>query len=232
MGADLAIIVPSRGRPQAVAELIEAFQQTCTGNTRLIVSLDSDDPEAKNYPIGVTRVVAGNSNMVQALNRAVRMLIGPHWGPFAVGFMGDDHRPRTEGWDTRYIETLREMGTGIVYGNDLLQKARLPTQVAMTTDIVRALGFMAPERLNHLFVDNYWRDLGQESECLTYLPDVVIEHLHPVAGKAEWDTGYLRVNSNTVQRSDRNAYAAYKHGGQLRKDAELVRLLRQGGGAL
>jgi hypothetical protein len=27
-----------------------------------------------------------------------------------------------------------------------------------------------------------------------YLPDVIIEHLHPAAGKAEMDEGYARVN--------------------------------------
>jgi hypothetical protein len=46
----------------------------------------------------------------------------------------------------------------------------------------------------HLFFDNFVKQLGIDLNCLKYLPDVIIEHLHPVAGKAEMDEGYLRVN--------------------------------------
>ncbi len=44
-------------------------------------------------------------------------------------------------------------------------------------------------------VDNYWRDLGTAAGCLTYLPDAIVEHLHPSAGKAALDEGYGRVNA-------------------------------------
>jgi hypothetical protein len=46
----------------------------------------------------------------------------------------------------------------------------------------------------HLFFDNFVKQLGIDLGCLKYLPDVIIEHLHPVAGKAEMDEGYARVN--------------------------------------
>ena len=219
------VIVPSRGRPQAVSELLDSFRQTCTEDTQVVLSLDANDDTIAQYPTGTTKVVGENTSMVQALNRAATTFVGSKWGPFAVGFMGDDHRPRTKGWDKAYLDCLRSLGTGIVYGNDLLQGSRIPTQVAMTSDIVRALGFMAPKQLHHLFVDNYWRDLGNGAGCLQYLPNVIVEHLHPVAGKAEWDPGYRRVNSNTVQRADRNAYADYKHQGGLEQDIHRIRSL-------
>jgi hypothetical protein len=90
--------------------------------------------------------------------------------------MGDDHFPRTHGWDQAYLDALRELGTGIVYGNDLLQGHRLPTQCAMTADIVRRWGYMALPTLRHMYVDNFWRDLGNAADCLRYLPEVVVEH--------------------------------------------------------
>jgi hypothetical protein len=46
----------------------------------------------------------------------------------------------------------------------------------------------------HLFFDNFVKQLGIDIGVLKYLPDVIIEHLHPVAGKAEMDEGYARVN--------------------------------------
>ena len=116
--------------------------------------------------------------------------------------MGDDHRPRTDGWDTKMLAALRELGTGVVYGDDLLQGERLCTSWAMTSDIVRALGRMVPAPVEHMFCDNAVMDLAKAAKCLRYLPDVVIEHLHPLAGKADWDPGYWRVNRPTSTERD------------------------------
>jgi hypothetical protein len=213
--ADLVVIVPSRGRPKAAREFIEAFGETRT-TAHLRLAVDFDDPTAPEYeavtgkPFIDNCVLEGQpSSMVKALNAVAIALATQEDPPFALGFMGDDHRPHTEGWDEAYLEALHELGTGIVYGDDLLQGENLPTQVAMTTDIVRALGYMAPPTLTHLFVDNFWRDLGLAAQCLRYLPDVVVEHLHPIAGKAEWDEGHKRVNAPSMYAADRAAYTRY-----------------------
>lgn len=226
--ADLVVIVPSRGRPAAVAELADAFAKTCTADTVLFVANDSDDPELDRYAAaGYGRWVGPHQSMVAAVNDAVPVALGLEF-PFAVGFMGDDHRPRTHGWDTAYLVALREMGTGIVYGDDLLQRERLPTQCAMTADIVRALGWMIPPRLIHMYADNFWLDLGRLTGRIRYLPEVVVEHLHPLAGKAEWDAGHLRVNDPAIHDKDRVAYARFKAEGGLAAAAAKVRTVAGG----
>lgn len=225
---DLVVIVPSRGRPHAAIELAEAFSDT--GSTaRLVFAVDDDDPTRSQYlqaldGYGTTTVHYGPapSNMVKALNAAAALHANE---TFALGFMGDDHRPRTPEWDRLYVEALRELATGIVYGNDLLQGERIPTQVAMTADIVRAVGHMAPPPLTHLFVDNYWRDLGEAAGCLRYLPDVVVEHMHPIAGKADWDEGHVRVNQQAMYQRDGSVYRSYA-GSHLAADVAEVRALR------
>jgi hypothetical protein len=228
---DLIIIVPSRGRPHAAAELIEAFGETRT-TAQLVFALDEDDPTRDEYakvvPPATATIDTGGApaTMVRALNAAAMHRAASENPPFAVGFMGDDHRPRTPGWDAVYLEALRELGTGIVYGNDLLQGERIPTQVAMTSDIVRSLGWMAPPVLTHLYVDNFWKDLGVQAGCLRYLADVVVEHLHPVAGKAAWDEGHVRVNAPEMYHADRAAYARFIEVGGLTAAVETVRSLR------
>lgn len=207
--ADLTVIVPSRGRPEAATTLARVFADTCTASTRLVFSVDSDDPRLDDYSSLICNGFVDldinvNKSMVEALNATAAKAQS-----FAVGFMGDDHCPRTCGWDSLYLEALRELGTGIVYGNDLLQGERIPTQVAMTSDIVRALGYMAPPTLTHLYVDNFWKDLGAVAECLRYLPDVIVEHRHPMAGKADWDAGYARVNASSMYERDGTAYDEY-----------------------
>jgi hypothetical protein len=209
---DLVVIVPSRGRPEAARELALAFTDT-VATARLVFAVDADDPtrfsyaEALNsYPWTTVHLAPSPSTMVKTLNVTAGLFANE---AYAIGFMGDDHRPRTRKWDKLYVEALRELGTGIVYGDDLLQGERIPTQVAMTADIVRALGHMAPPTLTHLYVDNYWRDLGEAAGCLSYLPDVVVEHMHPIAGKADWDEGHKRVNAQAMYQRDAEAYGRY-----------------------
>lgn len=214
--ADLVVIVPSRGRPAAAVELADAFQATCQANTELVFAVDDDDPTRDGYVAAQmahrwasVAVLRDPTNMVGALNRAAALFANRGTSAFAIGFMGDDHRPRTVGWDKEYLDALREVGTGIVYGDDLYQGDKLPTQCAMTADIVRELGYMCPPTLRHMYVDNFWMDLGSQADCLYYLPDVVIEHMHPVAGKAEWDEGHKRVNAREVYDADALAYDQY-----------------------
>lgn len=210
---DLVVVVPSRGRPGKVLELLDAFEQTCTAGTRMLVAVDEVDPCREGYTEAAARgaalCIADTDTMNEALNEAAVAVITDGLAAVAVGFMGDDHRPRTVGWDQAYLDALRDMSTGIVYGNDLLQGERLPTQCAMTVDIVRALGYMAPPELVHLYLDDFWRTLGQRAGCLRYLADVVVEHVHPIAGKAEWDEGYERVNNPAMYERDREAFAEY-----------------------
>lgn len=226
--ADLVIIVPTRDRPEQALALARAFADTCTADTRLVFAVDDDDPSDYAPLILADRVhvqTGASKTMVQALNRVAVGLAVDADPPFAIGFMGDDHCPRTYGWDQAYLDALREMGTGIVYGNDLLQGERLPTQVAMTSDIVRALGYMSPPELRHMYVDNFWLTLGWAARCLRYLPDVIVEHRHPLAGKAQWDEGYVRVNDAAVYEADERAFAEYKLT-RLAGDVAKVRALR------
>ncbi|MGW1324793.1 hypothetical protein ACWD64_19900 [Streptomyces antibioticus] len=216
----LTVVVPSRSRPHTVAQLADAFRDTCTERTWLLFAVDEDDPTFDAYVESAGALLSTgfhvalhhqtSGTMVSALNGAARLLLESSAvvTPDAIGFMGDDHRPRTKGWDRAYLDALTAL-PGIVYGNDLLQGANLPTQCAIATDVVRALGHMAPAELTHLYVDNYWRDLGAAAGMLSYLPDVVVEHLHPMAGKAEWDDGHRRVNQHSLYEQDRQAYAAY-----------------------
>lgn len=229
--ADLVVIVPSRGRPGEIAALAMAFWDTCTAGTQLVVVIDADDPSRRSYhdalrgmpnvpyileqPPGNTMVTALNLGALMAAERG-----------FAVGFMGDDHRPRTFGWDRAYLDALRDLGTGIVYGDDGLQGENLPTQVAMTSDIVRALGWMALPGLRHLYVDNVWKALGAAADCLRYLPDVLVEHMHPFAGKAELDDSYARVNSAEIAGHDLDVYERWLGSGAAVDDVSKVLELR------
>jgi hypothetical protein len=221
---NLLVVVPSRGRPRNIAALADAWTAT-QATADLIVAVDDDDPTCGEYFDVVAShprfdlVVGPRLGMVGSLNKVAVA----HCEMYdAVGFMGDDHLPRTAQWDQRVCEALAEIGTGIVYGDDLLQGERLPTAAFMTSDIIRTLGWMSPPGLRHLYVDNAWRSLGCALEALRYLPDVVIEHMHPVAGKAESDAGYEAVNASEVWQLDKAEYRRWLSD-DCENDAEHVR---------
>lgn len=213
-------ICPSRGRPDNVARLIQAWAETRT-IASLFIALDDDDPELSDYS---ETLITYQEEHPEAtwLDWEVRprMRLGGTLNYWAVeksaaysvvGFLGDDHVPRTHGFDTQIKYAMDSMGgTGVVYGNDLLQGANLPTAVAISSDIVRTLGYYVPPGMTHLYLDNYWKYLGERLGCLRYLSDVIIEHMHPAGGKAEWDDRYVEVNSGEMYTEDSRLFEEWK----------------------
>jgi glycosyltransferase involved in cell wall biosynthesis len=219
-----AIIVPSRNRPHNIKELQQSLTDTDTKST-LFVVVDEDDETLDQYlslENNFTKVLTferGRKGMADPLNNAARLLVTvENWQYFI--FVGDDHRPRTKHWDEVWRTNLDELGTGLVYGDDLLQGANLPTAIGMTADIVQTLNGMIPDGFAHLYLDNFWLRLGQDLNAIRYLPETIIEHLHPIAGKSEWDSGYQEVNSNEINNADARMFHNYINSDDYRQLVE------------
>lgn len=213
MTAPLLVIVPTRGRPQNAARLARAFEETESLNAELVFVADHDDPELPAYHMACPRLLIYRGEtgrgMVASLNWAAWLYADIY---DYLGFMGDDHLPRTRGWDAHVVGALDALEPRVVYGNDLLQGEALPTAVFLPSRMVRALGYMAPPALRHLYADNFWLELGQALQGLRYLPDVVIEHVHPAAGKMPMDERYALVNSSEADMLDRQAWRLFRDG--------------------
>lgn len=227
---DMVMLVPSRGRPESVARMAEAWGAAGgIGRTELMWILDDDDPAADQYNMALAQYPWMKVSwlktwvpMVPKLDTAA-MLAAERFS--VVGFMGDDHLPRSPGWDGALFGYATARKTSILYGQDGYQNRRIPTWWVMTSNIIKALGRMVPAPVQHLYCDNAVKELGQRSQALDYLPYVMIEHMHPVAGKAEWDDGYTRVNRSEQYDRDRVAFEGWLQDGAQR-DATLIAQLR------
>jgi hypothetical protein len=228
MADDLLVIIPTRGRPGAIPEIMQAWDDT-GATADVLFCVDKDDPELAAYKQQAKAYT--DDNRVRFVYWARKRLCGT-LNQAAVknarsyrflAFMGDDHRPRPAAmpWDARIRECLSG-GPGIVYGNDLLQGEKMATAVAMTSDIVTTLDYMAPPQLVHLCLDLAWVQWGRGMGRITYLDDMVIEHLHPAAGKANVDAVYEDCNSPERSQADGAAYIDYRDNGGL--EADLVKL--------
>lgn len=189
---DLAILVPSRGRPASVARLVDACEKTCRTNVVLHFGFDLDDetrPRAITASIPVAITEADRMGLVAWTNHlASRYANRP---PPYLASLGDDMVPLTDGWDEQLITVIEHKfsGTGYVYPDDR-RRSDIPEAVIMSSRIVAALGWMALPSLEHWFCDCVWRDLGMGAGCIAYVPDVVVEHRHPNVTGEQSDATY------------------------------------------
>lgn len=211
----MLVIVPTRNRPNNMVELINSWKETAQF-AHLLFAVDDDDEFLDEYK----RQFIANAVVGMELYVGPRLRLGGTLNALSVkytdeysviGFMGDDHRPRTVGWDNAVMEAFEAQGnTGFVYGNDLNWGEGLPTAVFISSRIIETLGFMVPKGMIHLYFDNFWLDFGRAMGKITYLPNVVIEHMHPSVGKAVQDAGYTEVNAPEMYDHDRTVYEKYQ----------------------
>lgn len=226
---DLLVITPSRGRPERLAEMAAAVRATSYLDTDVVAAVDTDDPRYRDYALlansGVPVVAGPRGSLAAWTNTLAYRYAHSDSPPRYLASLGDDHIPRTPGWDEQLIKVIEAMdGPGWAYGNDLLQGENLPTAWVQSTELVRALGWMALPGCEHLFIDDAVRDLGRAAGRITYHSGVVIEHMHPAAGKAAEDDTYRAGNSQQRVNEDGAAYRKWVAEG-LERDAATVRAL-------
>jgi hypothetical protein len=210
---DLLIIVPSRGRPENIARLLDSVHETSKLATHLHVVVDEDDPKLNSYTkvmshaagpddvleVGLPKGLAAWTNEI-----AVRMA---HQYSYLASF-GDDHLPKTTYWDYFLTRGIEDMGgTGFTYPWDGTRED-VPEACVMSSDIVQALGWMCEPTLEHFYVDDVWADLGHGAQCIRHLRAVIVEHVHPRAGKAKADKTYS--DANPKLETDREAYQTWR----------------------
>lgn len=236
MSTDLAVVIPSRGRPESVERMAVAFAETGADELAVVWAIDENDPDEAAYRdavdswFGYGEVLAvGAGSMVSAINNASRLALDD-LDPYAIAVLNDDHVPETNGWHARLLDALNVLDpVGLVYPNDGLRGEKLATVWAVHASWVRALGRMVPAKVGHLYTDDAVQNLATALGRITYLPDVMVRHHHPLAGLADTDEGYQRVNSRERHNADRIAFKVWAQSGK--RIAQLGALRALGAGA-
>lgn len=230
MSAELALIVPTRGRPQSAARLIRAVRETAAGNPDLYFALDDDDPSLGEYwdvfnDLGFTgEICTGPRQGLTAWTNQLALPLAFTY-EFLASF-GDDHVPVTEAWDVMLTDAIRAMlgEVGYSYPNDGV-RPDVPEAVVMSSAIVRALGWMALPSLRHFCIDHVWLHMGIEAGCLEYLPDVRVDHLHHTVGKSPKDETYTQAIHDGSE--DIHAYGRWREKGAAQDISTLLMLIRE-----
>lgn len=195
----LLTICPSRNRPDKLARMLESFYNTRTSETQIVVYIGEEDPRLKEYEQvlkGVNHRVGPRKSLVEVLNF---MAAEEYPGLSYYQEINDDHVYHTKTWDEALIGAIEAGGGwGISCANDLMtnepwEVARHPSGAVISGNIVRVLDCFVYPGLDHLFTDTYLRDIAEGIGRYYHLTDVIIEHCHPISGKAERDEGYKLV---------------------------------------
>ena len=177
---DLAILVPSRGRPGSVARLVSACEQTCATDWQLCFAFDDNDPE-----LDASKRAAGSSYVWTGPRQGLAAWTNTMWSDLRSEFacfasVGDDHIPKTQAWDKHLTGALDAHGGGFAYcwNGHHQETPNYPEMCVISAPILAALGWMAHPSMAHYCIDVVWLDLGHEAGCLYYLPEVELYHDH------------------------------------------------------
>lgn len=157
--------------------------------TKLVFLLYEKDP-AEYSDESFDTISCPEPLMVDRVNGALGLLDGFT----SVGWVADDNRFRTKGWDEMVAEHLTR--TPIVFGNDVVSPGSKPSHVFMDARIPRALGWLLLPGLHRAFFDDAWQTLGTAK-------DATLAPFDELASKM--GTDYVRVGHGGVG-------IAYMHG--------------------
>lgn len=229
---DLAVLVPSRGRPENLKRLIDEVHKTSRGLTHVIAGVDEDDPRLKDYiALRKTTLESGDHiitsqhrrNLVQWTNHLAQM----HRGQYRfLASLGDDMVPRTKGWDVKLTGCIDEdfQGTGFAYPWDAIRDD-IPEAYVLSANIEEALGWVMMPKLNHWYNDNVIADLGFGAGCIRQLRGVYVEHINVGTGRATVDQTAIDQGSKIPE--DKEIYNEWFRSPQRLTDIQVIRSLRE-----
>ena len=182
MSSDLiSVLAPSRGRPKALQQMVDSVYETGS-NVEVLAYVDDDDMD---YPVDNVTVVRGpRINLSDCWNRLAEKAKGDilHMG-------SDDIRFRTPHWDEMVRQAFKVFPDRIVfvYGDDGIHDRRMGTHGFISREWYQTVGRFTPPQFPCDYADTWLNEVAQTIGRAMYIPGMLIEHLHPIAGKASWD---------------------------------------------
>lgn len=190
----ILLLCPSRGRPDAAMRLSDNVKSTIADehNVDLIFILDDDDPTINQYSGLNVEIV---KNKIPGLVFPLNLIYSKYSKDYRMfGFVGDDVTYHTPHWDKIFINNFIENDyNNICYGNDMLRGDCLLTSFYIGNGILDKIKYMAYPKLNHVFVDTFWRLVGSKINKLNYFPNIIIKHNHyTIDTNTKFDDTYAR----------------------------------------
>lgn len=166
--------------------LVESIRATETGPTEVVFYIDNDDDASLGAIAGLdaSAVVGERIVMSDMWNEAAHVAHGD-----ILMACGDDVVFRTLDWDVQVEAAFAAVRDRIVlvHGDDGYNGGGYATHPFLHRAWVDAVGYLVPPYFSCDWSDRWVWDVAEQIGRITYLPEVITEHRHPVVGLAEWD---------------------------------------------
>lgn len=190
----ISILVPTRGRPESVRRLVKSLQDTARQMPEVVLYIDHDDPTSAEY-LKHLKQLDGNPELIKIIEDRRRTL-SECWNECAkvasgniLMHAGDDLVFKTDGWDAMVAQAFAEAEDKLlfVHGDDGHWGDTFGTHGFLHRRWIEAVGYFVPPYFSSDYSDTWLNDVANALGRRVYLP-FVTEHMHPLFGKAEWDT--------------------------------------------
>ncbi len=211
----ISIILPTRRRPEQFHRMYESAMSLAAQPDAIEVSVycdDDDEASAAHF------AQAGYPNV--AVTTGPRELLSTLWnkayeaasGPIYM-HAGDDIVFRTEGWDELVRNAFAQFPDRIafVYGRDGIQNQGLGTHGFIHQNWIRAVGYFLPPYFASDYNDTWLNDVSEAIGRRVYLEELYTEHMHPMAGKGEWDATHQERMARGREHNVNALYPALAH---------------------
>tara|TARA_B100000686_G_scaffold354471_1_gene464942 strand:+ start:10957 stop:11796 length:840 start_codon:yes stop_codon:yes gene_type:complete len=196
---NISVVLPSRGRPERLDQLLESISLTATDLTKLevVILLDKDDSinysQIKTYNINCNFIVGNSGRTMGELNQDCVF----HAKGDVIFFMNDDVIFRSLAWDIILLEKISLMldSKYIMYPNDLFKGSKLCTFPIMDRKFLLKNLDIIPSNYLGSFMDLHIMDIFKAysgGSRILYIPDIVCEHKHYRTDQSLLDDTYLK----------------------------------------
>lgn len=193
----ISLLLPTRKRPELARRFLHSVQSTAKYPDDVEIIIYADDDDAGSHDLDcaglrITRIIGPRRTMGSYNTACLERARGD-----IIALVNDDVVIRTPGWD----EALRRHDASVpdkiylAYGDDQFKGQRLSTFPILSRRTCDILQEPYHRAYRGAFIDYHLMDIFKRLEQsgrkrIFYLPDVVFEHLHYRAGKAEIDETY------------------------------------------
>lgn len=199
----IAILCPSRARPEGYRRMFDSAVTTTEANVYLFGgSNGGDDYMDTQYPIDMPTCYMWNDLARQALaNPKIRL--------FMLG--ADDMLFATPGWDKALIEHYSRLDNKIqVYHlQDSRDDEGTPHPI-VTREYIEALGYFLPPLFLHWYVDTWTVGIAKAAGCFTHLKDFMLIHAKP-SDHGRPDDTHTRIRALGWAQRDKEVWEACQH---------------------
>lgn len=209
---DTAVIVPVVGRPGSAWPFMESFRAATPAGARVYAVCEEGDPDTLSawLAAGANVLTAPGSTFAIKVNHGYR-----HTGEPWLFVVGDDVRFRS-GWlnNAKLVAGRRWHVVGVNdKANPRVMAGEHATHMLIRRSYVDEVGAswdgpgsVCHEGYGHWYVDDEIVAAAKQRGVWTPAKSSVVEHLHPMFGRGEWDDIYER-GTKTVE-ADRALFEA------------------------